>query len=80
MKSVLPPELEMKRLTIARIHNRLVLSFLAPLILVVPLSLAVVPRPWAVPVVVVAFLSVIVAEFWLIHRIVQYDNIRCRRY
>jgi hypothetical protein len=80
MKSDLPAPLEAKRLAIARIHNRLVLGLLVSLFLAVALSVAVFPRPWHWPMVVLVGVTILVAEFWSLYRIFQYDKTLSVRY
>jgi hypothetical protein len=80
MKSVLPPALEAKRLAIARIHNRLVLALLASFILLFALCVAVFPRPWHSPALVLVGVAVFGVEFWALYRVIQYDKVLSRRY
>jgi hypothetical protein len=80
MKSVLPPDLELKRLAIGRVHNRLVLALLGSLFLLLALCVAIFPRPWHVPLVVLVMVTVLAVEFWLIYRLFQYDKVLSLRY
>jgi hypothetical protein len=81
MKSVLPPDLELKRLRIAKKHNRLVatvLSVVLGLALIFILS-ALHGHLLARSQVVVALLIVGTAQADAIYRILQYDKEMCRQ-
>jgi hypothetical protein len=76
MKSILPPDLELKRLTIAKRHNQLVLALssvvlsLAFIFIVSALYGRTLPRSQFI----VALLIVGTAEAYGIYRILQYDK------
>jgi hypothetical protein len=81
MKSILPPDLELKRLTIAKKHNRLVLAVLS---FVLGLALIFIVctlhgHPLARSQFVAALLIVGTAEAYSIYRILQYDKELCRQ-
>ncbi len=84
-KSVLPPDLESKRLQIAKTHNRLVLGLLtglfASLFLLVAIAITIVPKGGARRQQI--FLSGVVAiallEGYGLFRIIKYDAELSRR-
>ncbi len=83
MKSVLPAELESKRIKIAKAHNLLVCALLGMLFLGLVLMAALVPRgPSHKPSnmgLVAGFLAIGILEAYGIYRIIQHDNDLCRQ-
>ena len=79
MKSVLPPELESKRLTIAKTHNRLVLMLLAGMFAGIFLLVGITPvrGPRAWPYFLVGMIIVLGLEGYGIFRIFKYDEQLC---
>jgi hypothetical protein len=81
MKSILPPDLELKRLTIAKKHNQLVLAMcsvvlgLALIFIVSRLHGHALPRSQFIA----ALLIVGTVEAYAIYRILQYDKEMCRQ-
>lgn len=78
-RSVLPPEFEAKRVTIAARHNQIV-GVMVLLLLAAILSIAVVlrdsPRMWTFLAIAVLGL----AEFFAIKRLLKYDEQLCVRF
>lgn len=83
MKSVLPPELESKRIKIAKAHNLLVCGLLAMLFVGLILMALFVPRgPSHRPSrtgLLEGFLIIALLEGYGIYRIIDHDNHLCRR-
>jgi len=82
MKSVLPAELESKRIKIAKMHNRLVGVLLAGLVVALSLSIPLLDIAYLKkePIVGV-FLGFLVigAEVYGLYRIIRHDNELCHR-
>ena len=81
-KSVLPPELELKRATIAKAHNRrvfLLLPMLAVLFSLLFLSLPLVPHSWS-KAYLFGFILLIIAplEGYAIYRVSKFDDRLCK--
>ncbi len=82
MKSVLPPELESKRIKIAKVHNLLVCVLLGLLFGLLLIAVLLPHSPTHKPfsmVLVVAFLAIGLLEAYGIYRIIQHDNELCRQ-
>jgi len=80
MKSVLPPDLESKRVTIAKKHNLLVCALMVGVFgLVFLVVLLPGRRPIPTSQVVAALLVAGGAEAYGIYRIFQYDKEMCRQ-
>jgi hypothetical protein len=82
MKSVLPPELESKRLRIAKAHNWAVVCLLALIFAGFLLYAAFVPRnanhrPTRLGLFA-GLLSVVLVEAYGLYRIIRHDNEMCR--
>jgi hypothetical protein len=82
MKSVLPVELESKRIKIAKVHNLRVCALLGLLFVGLLLIAASLPHgPTHKPsgtTIVGAFLAIGLVEAYGIYRVVQHDNELCR--
>jgi len=79
VKSELRPDLEQKRLAIARIHNRLTISLLFGFIGSLLGIVMLVPRPWNKGAMIALGLAILAAEFYALARIFQYDKVLCER-
>ncbi len=85
MKSVLPPELESKRVTIARRHNRLVIALLVAtfvaLFTTVLLLTKLAPNPGLhkLPLLVSGIILIGILEIYGIRRIISQDAELCRQ-
>lgn len=80
MKSVLPHDLEVKRLTIAKTHNRLVLSLLAGLFAVLFLLIGIAPKNTRGRYFLFGGLfGAMILEGYGIYRIFQYDKQLCTK-
>jgi|SRR5271166_363720 len=79
VKSVLPPDLEEKRLAIARIHNRLTIILLFGFMGSLLALARFVPRPWNTGGMVTVGLALIGVEIYAIYRIFEYDKTLCVR-
>jgi hypothetical protein len=78
MKSILPPELERKRLQIAKIHNRLVIGLLISLFAAWLLLLAFASSVAAGPgFLLPAFVITVLCEGYGLYRVFQYDKALC---
>jgi hypothetical protein len=78
MKSVLPPDLESKRLKIARTHNRLVLFMLLGIFVVLLLLIGIAPKgPRGRPFLVSGVATLVILEGYAIYRIFKYDKQLC---
>ncbi len=80
MKSVLPPDLEAKRLTIAKAHNRLVLGLLAGIFAVLFLLLGIAPKnPRGRYFLLGGLCTAMILEGYGVYRIFNYDKQLCTR-
>lgn len=78
MKSILPPDLERKRLQIAKIHNRLVVGLLISLFAAWFLLLALASFVAAGPAVLLpALVITVLCEGYGLYRVFQYDKTLC---
>jgi hypothetical protein len=79
MKSVLPPDLEAKRVQIAKTHNRLVLFLLAGLFLVLFLLIGIAPKRdqhgWTL--LLGGIVILLILEGYGLYRILMYDQEMC---
>ncbi|SRR5579871_674723 len=79
MESVLPPNLEAKRLRIARTHNLLVVGLLLGLVSLLLLFAVALPQPRNAVSLLLIAVPVVLAEAYAIYRIISYDKELCRR-
>src|SRR5579864_126825 len=77
-KSVLPPELESKRVSIATRHNQIVVAMLLALFVAL-FSLIPLLRTGSLTWTVLAIATVGIAEVYGIRRILKYDDQMCER-
>ena len=80
MQTVLPPELERKRVQIATIHNWLVVGLLAAVFAAWFLLLAVAASFSVRPIALAAGLGLVLpCAGYGVYRVFQYDKVLCRR-
>jgi len=79
MGSVLPPNLEQARLTIARVHNRLMIGLLLGLFVYAFVCVLVLPRPWKGATLWLIFIPIAALEFYGIFKIFEFDKVLSRR-
>jgi hypothetical protein len=74
MKSALPPELETKRLAIARVHNRLIIGVLLGFWAVAASIVFLSPRPISMRTLALYGVLVGAGVIYAMYRIIRYDK------
>ncbi|HEY6943543.1 MAG TPA: hypothetical protein VI431_00280 [Candidatus Acidoferrum sp.] len=80
MKSILPPDLESKRLQIAKTHNRLVLSLAVGIFVAFLLVIGIAPHgPNGRYFILAGMVTAGILEGYGIYRIIEYDKQLCQQ-